>query len=1425
MAFNPNSAANGVGYTLTECLGNGGFGQVWKAEAHDGSEPVAIKFVSGASNAERDILDRIESQNIRHRHLLEIHSATSIEGWLMIVMTLCDTTLKDMLDESLEVDQAGLDSRTLLTYTTQAAEAIDYLVESGLTHRDVKSANIFLKNGEVMVGDLGLMKLLPDASNWHSRHSLIPYGAPESYSGQVTDTSDQYSLALTYVELRCGKLPFEGKHVNEIIDLKLKGELSLDALDPGEEVVVRKALSPDPKARFGSCREFADQLAEAFETKDPLADANGKGHSTGGAPSAESDERSLLELTENRLYSMLVEEQQDEEANEPADQEGAGRAKPFVEGKVPQSAADYVDIARQCLASGHYRDASEYFAEAITHGDSSAETRLGLAEALFEATDFAQAILAYNAVIPSLSKKSDVYHRRGQAYQKLGKEHEAIEDFKRAIEHSNPLTQRKARAQYRASLAESHTTRGIAFLERDDLSKAIDDFTKAVEIDRHLVEAYYYRGKAFTRSENFTTAIDDFTEAIFKDESNPDLYVARGQAHHAKARDRKQKVKLFRGVAVKESGGGLSTSTSTAEGSVHTAESGLSVESDQHQSGEKDRFHTATGEKPVIFRGASTASVAESRSQTELSRAIDDYNKALGLDEERVDAYCFRAAAKRDLGRHEEAIEDYQQATHREPNHVEALYGLAKVYFDIEQYREAIDLFRHVLRLDGAHVAAYYGCAVAMHQLGLFDEAIEHYSHAISEGSSAGDPFYAKPEPYFNRAEALYCAGHFSQSIADYTRVVEHIGADPVVLYKRGLAYIAAEDTQRAIHDYQKAIELKEDFVEAHTHLADAYQIDEQYPNALLHYAKAQELDENQRDHYGLALASVYLSWGDHLFEQDRDSGKALQKYREAVTRMPRFAPAHGRMGKVYFSEGVYESAIECYTKAIQGASQVPEYYVRRGESYLELEDHTRAIADFCRAIEFEPDSLPAILGRSRALIEQGQHQSAIDDLMGVISSHANHAEAHHLIGRAYHSLEQYEDAILHYCEAVELDSRKADYRKQASCCLRDRGKLRQSEGDLSTAREDFERSIELSPDFGAGYYDLAGIRFELEDYDNALQDANKAFRLGIEDEEKVVGRCYYKIGCQRLDGHDHLEAIDYFTKALNEGLVNGDVYKCRGLSYRMEGRYDHAIDDLENSLSMKPEDDESTEWLGDSYAARGKVHQEEQRLDDALADMLRALETGGDRKETIYEVGLLHHSLGELDEAIEYLRRIDGEYPAAASALAVALRDRGKSLYEQGHLEQAERELSAALEHDQVDAEAFFLRGLVRARLEDLAGRLSDLRAAVDLRDDVPRYRQELAAALCEQGDLLAGENKLESAVTHFSDAMALDGESLACFLGRARARRTMGDHERACEDFEQAFRLLEERDGSRVDFSRAKREEEPQPELVGVADDDSSR
>ena len=256
------------GYRLLERIGRGGYGEVWKAEAPGGLLK-AIKFVAGdtdgigddgkAAEQEYRSLNRVKT--IRHPFLLSIERFEVIDRQLVIVMELADRNLMDRFNECVRNGLPGIPRPELLRYVEEAAEALDLMnLQHQIQHLDVKPQNIFLVHQHVKVADFGLAKDLEGARADLTGGITPTYAPPETFEGWVSRQSDQYSLAIVYMEMLTGRRPFSASNTRQMILQHMTAVPDLTPLPPGDRAAIGRALSKVPGERFPTCAELVRSI-------------------------------------------------------------------------------------------------------------------------------------------------------------------------------------------------------------------------------------------------------------------------------------------------------------------------------------------------------------------------------------------------------------------------------------------------------------------------------------------------------------------------------------------------------------------------------------------------------------------------------------------------------------------------------------------------------------------------------------------------------------------------------------------------------------------------------------------------------------------------------------------------------------------------------------------------------------------------------------------------------------------------------------------------------------------------------------------------------------------------------------------------------------------------------------------------------------
>ncbi len=268
-------------YRIAGKIGQGGMGEVYKAEDTRLNRYVAIKFFTAAAtendNARRRLLQEARSAAaLNHPSIVTVHAIDDHEGLDFIVMEFVEgETLKSV------IERGSIPMPQLLDIGAQVAGALAAAHALNIIHRDIKSANILLTaSGRAKVLDFGLAKttsplidqLDREAPTWLALTGAgvvlgtVPYMSPEQTRGEPLDgRTDIFSLGAVLYEAATASLPFNGPSVLSIIhDIatvnppppsRFKPEL------PAEfDMIIARALAKDRQHRYGSALEMADAL-------------------------------------------------------------------------------------------------------------------------------------------------------------------------------------------------------------------------------------------------------------------------------------------------------------------------------------------------------------------------------------------------------------------------------------------------------------------------------------------------------------------------------------------------------------------------------------------------------------------------------------------------------------------------------------------------------------------------------------------------------------------------------------------------------------------------------------------------------------------------------------------------------------------------------------------------------------------------------------------------------------------------------------------------------------------------------------------------------------------------------------------------------------------------------------------------------------
>jgi cell division protein FtsN len=271
-----------AGHSIESVLGRGGMGVVYRATDMRLNRPTALKVIAPGLSADGDFRRRFQRESqlaasVRHPHVVPIFQAGEADGLLFVTMELiegCD--LRTLIGT-----RGRLDAVTACEITGQVAAALDAAHASGLVHRDVKPANVLIREGASLHGyltDFGLTKRTSSQSGITKSGlfvGTVDYAAPEQIRGMPVDArADVYALGCVLFEMLAGEPPFRRENEYATIYAHTStpppdlGELA-PGVHPAVQAVVARALEKDPEDRFPSAGDFGRAASAAAMGKMP----------------------------------------------------------------------------------------------------------------------------------------------------------------------------------------------------------------------------------------------------------------------------------------------------------------------------------------------------------------------------------------------------------------------------------------------------------------------------------------------------------------------------------------------------------------------------------------------------------------------------------------------------------------------------------------------------------------------------------------------------------------------------------------------------------------------------------------------------------------------------------------------------------------------------------------------------------------------------------------------------------------------------------------------------------------------------------------------------------------------------------------------------------------------------------------------------
>jgi tetratricopeptide (TPR) repeat protein len=383
---------------------------------------------------------------------------------------------------------------------------------------------------------------------------------------------------------------------------------------------------------------------------------------------------------------------------------------------------------------------------------------------------------------------------------------------------------------------------------------------------------------------------------------------------------------------------------------------------------------------------------------------------------------------------------------------------------------------------------------------------------------------------------------------------------------------------------------------------------------------------------------------------------------------------------------------------------------------------------------------------------------------------------------------------------------------------------------------------------------ELLSLRKNFETRTSLISELN-----GFEIQTRLSGEMTYltllTIGLARYESRDYDEAIDRFTKALDQSYVPdqminpADVYFYRGLAYHYKsradkidesladcdcdkatetkpndvktnnnhaiaykGEYDKSIADYDKVIKIKPD-------FAAAYNNRGNVYSDKGEYDKAIADYDKAIEIKPYYAKAYNNRGNVYAYKGEYDKAIGDYDKVIEIKPNDAEFY----NGRGIAYYMKGEHDRAIADFDKVIEIRPDSAEAYYNRGNVYIKKKQYDSAIADYSKAIKFKpndakahynrgilydykgeydkaiadyDKAIKIRPDFAAAYRKRGTLYSDKGEYDKAIANYDKAIQFRPDYAKAYYDRALIYHSKGDRDRSISDFKRFIQITNDSD-----------------------------
>ncbi|KAF8980839.1 TOM (translocase of outer membrane) complex component [Entomortierella lignicola] len=465
---------------------------------------------------------------------------------------------------------------------------------------------------------------------------------------------------------------------------------------------------------------------------------------------------------------------------------------------------------------------------------------------------------------------------------------------------------------------------------------------------------------------------------------------------------------------------------------------------------------------------------------------------------------------------------------------------------------EVIATLSEKRRLEHAHTLKTRGNS--MYSAKKWEDAIRLYSQAIA--------FHPDPVFYSNRAACYSIVGKFDKVIEDTTLALKMNPTYVKALGRRAHAYESTGKHQEAMHDFT------------------ALCILDGFKNETF----AQSMERNLKK-VADAKAKIILETREERLPSKTFMSAYLDSFRK--TPLPESKPeeeetgdAQFQLAEYYLGKKEYQKSMEAYNKAIElNTTHMAKALNMRGTFTFLMGDGKKALVDFDKAIELDPNYVQTYIKRGSIYMEQGDAMKTFNEFETAISIDAEDPNIYYHRGQVFFITAEYESAAKDYIKSIELEPKFVFSHIQY-------GVSEYKLGHISEGMNIFKKALKEFPESGEVNNYYGELLLDQQQFDQAYERFDKAIKLNPSNPLAYINKALLIFQWRQ----DPATAERLCLQSLDADPECDVAIATLGQLFLQQGKIERAIEYFDKSIDMARTEAELTSALGFREAANSQL-------------------------------------------------------------------------------------------------------------------------------------------------------------------------------------------------------------------------------------------